>query len=183
MVLRLGAAWSKLPMGISRWNPRGDASSNYLPRLRGIWDDLRLTAGGSLTTLHSFDGTDGNFMINELVQDTRGNLYAQTLAGGISSCAGDIVGGGCGTIFSLEVGLGPFVETPPTSGKAGGEIRILGNDLTDATSVSFNGTAAAFTVVSSSEIETHIPTGATTGFVTVTTAAMLKSNVKFRVRQ
>jgi len=45
------------------------------------------------------------------------------------------------------------------------------------------GTAATFTVVSSSEITTNVPTGANTGTVDVTTAKgkKLKSNVAFRV--
>lgn len=46
-------------------------------------------------------------------------------------------GSGCGTIFSLSVGLGPFVETQTTSGKVGAAVKILGSDLTGATSVSF----------------------------------------------
>jgi uncharacterized protein (TIGR03437 family) len=59
---------------------------------------------------------------------------------------------------------------------------ILGTDLTGATSVTFNGTAAAFSVVSSSEITTTVPTGATTGTVQVTTSSgTLSSNVNFRV--
>jgi uncharacterized protein (TIGR03437 family) len=80
------------------------------------------------------------------------------------------------------VGLGPFVETLPNSGNAGAAVRILGTDLTDATSVTFNGTAAKFTIVSSSEIKTAVPTGATTGTLDVMTPkGMLKSNVVFRV--
>jgi uncharacterized protein (TIGR03437 family) len=60
---------------------------------------------------------------------------------------------------------------------------ILGTNLTGATSVSFNGTASSFTIVSSSEIATTVPTGATTGKVTVTTPnGTLSSNVVFRVR-
>jgi uncharacterized protein (TIGR03437 family) len=55
-------------------------------------------------------------------------------------------------------------------------------DLTGATSVTFNGTVAKFTVVSKSEIKTTVPTGATTGLVEVTTPkGTLKSNVVFRV--
>ena len=57
---------------------------------------------------------------------------------------------GDGTVFSLSVGLGPFVETQTTSGEVGAAVKILGTDLTGATSVSFNGTAATFTVVSPS---------------------------------
>ena len=43
-----------------------------------------------------------------------------------------------GTVFSLSVDLGPFVETLPAAGKAGATIKILGSNLTGATSVTFN---------------------------------------------
>ena len=60
--------------------------------------------------------------------------------------------------------------------------RSLGTDLTDAISVTFNGTTAKFTIVSSSEIKTAVPTGATTGTLDVMTPkGMLKSNAVFRV--
>src|SRR5215469_9691894 len=85
--------------------------------------------------------------------------------------------------FSLSVGLGPFVETVPSSGQVAAPVTILGTDLTGATSVRFNGKEAAFTVVSQSEITTTVPPEAHTGFVTVhTPSGTLKSNVKFRVR-
>ena len=141
---------------------------------------FRVTPGGTLTTLHHFNGT-GYFVIGTLLQATSGTFYGPAEFGGPSNpdCSGSY-----GTIFSLDVGLLPFIETLPTSGKVGEGIRILGKDLTGATSVSFNGRAALFNVVSPTEIETNIPEGATTGFVTVTTpAATLKSNGEFRVRQ
>ena len=59
-------------------------------------------------------------------------------------------GAGDGTVFSLSVGLGPFVEPQKTSGEVGAIIKILGTDLTGATRVTFNGTAAVFTVISAS---------------------------------
>jgi uncharacterized protein (TIGR03437 family) len=74
------------------------------------------------------------------------------------------------------------VETIPTSGKVKAAVTILGTDLTGATSVTFNGTAATFDVVSSSKITTTVPTGATTGTVEVKTpSGTLKSNVVFTV--
>jgi uncharacterized protein (TIGR03437 family) len=80
------------------------------------------------------------------------------------------------------MGLGPFAETLPTAGKVGESVMILGTNLRGTTAVSFDGAAATFTVVSSSEIKTTVPTGATTGTVTVTTpSGTLKSNVAFRV--
>jgi uncharacterized protein (TIGR03437 family) len=74
------------------------------------------------------------------------------------------------------------VKTLPHSGQVGAAIRILGTDLTGATSVSFNGTLAAFNVVSPTEITTTVPAGATTGKIQVTTpGGTLSSNVPFRV--
>jgi uncharacterized repeat protein (TIGR03803 family) len=87
-----------------------------------------------------------------LVQATNGDLYGTTSGGGAS---------GDGTVFSLSVGLGPFVETQTTSGKVGATVKILGSDLTGATSVSFNGPAATFAVVSRYFITATVPTGAT----------------------
>src|SRR5207245_1991737 len=90
---------------------------------------------------------------------------------------------GCGTVFSLDAGLGPFVEALPASGKVGAKVIILGTNLTGTTDVSFNGTPATFNVVSGSEIKTAVPTGATTGKITVITpGGTLSSNLDFRVR-
>lgn len=132
-----------------------------------------ITAAGTPTTLHSFDGTDGKTPEAGLVQATNGTFYGVTYDGGASNY---------GTIFSVAVGLHPFVETLPTSGTVGAHVKILGTNLTGATSVTFNGIASVFTVVSGSEITTTVPTGATTGTVEVTTSgSTLKSNKKFRV--
>jgi len=142
---------------------------------------FKITTGGTLTTLHSFDLSDGMAPSDGLVQDTDGNFYGITSAGGTSTTNCYRVG--CGTVFKLSMGLGPFVTTLPTSAKVGTVIKILGTNLTGATSVSFNGTAATFTVVSKTQIKTTVPSGATTGTVTVDTpSGILKSNVVFRVR-
>jgi len=146
---------------------------------------FQITPSGSLTTEHSFDGTDG--IVSEdfqpgpwLIQDTSGTFYGVTSEGGANyqtctSCNG--------TVFSLSMGLRPFVETLPVSGTVGSAVKILGNKLTGATSVTFNGVAAKFTVVSSTEITTTVPTGATTGEVKVVTSkgTTLTSNVVFTV--
>ena len=140
---------------------------------------FKITTSGTLTTLQTFATTDGTNPYAGLVQDTNGDLYGTTITNGDPSCAG---GAGCGTIFSLSVGSGPFVETRPASGRVGAAVKILGTGLTGSTSVAFNGTAATFTVVSSSEITTTVPTGATTGKVKVTTPRRtLTSNVNFRI--
>lgn len=134
---------------------------------------FRITLTGTLTTLHSFSGTDGSSPSGALVQGTDGNFYGTTTFGGPDHF---------GTVFRLSTGLAPFVETVPPYGKVGTAIRILGTNLTGASSVTFNGVAAAFTVVAASEITTTVPDGATTGTVRVTTpGGTLLSNVPFRV--
>ncbi|HXJ96262.1 MAG TPA: choice-of-anchor tandem repeat GloVer-containing protein [Terriglobia bacterium] len=135
---------------------------------------FRVTQDGRLTTLHSFDGTDGSLPLGGLFQATNGGFYGATDGGGTD---------GYGTVFALSVGLGPFVETLPTSGKVGTVVKILGTDLTEAASVSFNGTPAAFRLVSHSLMSAAVPDGATSGFVTVSVGnTTLKSNVQFQVR-
>jgi len=142
---------------------------------------FKISPSGTLTTLHSFDGTDGSGPTAGLAQDTNGKFYGTTFTGGTSSASCSAYGS-CGTVFSLSVGLSPFVETEPTSGKVGALVKILGTNLTGTTSVTFNGTSAAFTVVSRSEITTTVPSGATTGKVQVTVSGhTLTSNVNFRV--
>lgn len=131
---------------------------------------FKMSAAGELTTLHDFDGTDGAGPVM-LVEDTDGTFYGLTNAPPNK-----------GTVFRLSLSLKQFVETLPNSGKVGTEVTILGTNLTGTTGVTFNGTAAAFTLVSSSEIKTTVPTGATTGKVKVITPRRtLSSNVRFRV--
>jgi uncharacterized repeat protein (TIGR03803 family) len=128
---------------------------------------------GKQKTLHSFDSTDGAHPTGGLLQATNGDFYGATLGGGAD---------GDGTVFRLSMGLGPFVTTRPNSGKVGTKVIILGNKLKGTTSVTFNGTAAVFKIVSSTEITTTVPTGATTGKVQVKTpSGTLTSNVNFQV--
>ena len=143
-----------------------------------------ITPGGTPPTLF------GNFCAQSdcphypeegLAQDTNGVFYGTTAGGGADDKCPPVISQGCGTVFSFSVGPGPFVETRPTSGAVGSTVTILGTNLTGATSVTFNGVAAVFSVVSSSEITTTVPTGATSGTVEVVTSSTLSSNVPFRV--
>lgn len=136
---------------------------------------FRLTPGGVLTTLHNFDFTDGEYSVAALVQDTSGVFYGTAAQGANANT-------NAGTIFSVSVGLGPFVETQPTSGRVGSTVKILGTNLTGATSVTFNGTAATFKLQSNSLISATVPAGATTGPVHVIKPhGTVTSNVPFRV--
>jgi uncharacterized repeat protein (TIGR03803 family) len=133
--------------------------------------------GGALTTLYAFDSTNSFAPAATLLQATNGTFYGTTYAGGNSMCFD-----GCGTVFSLDVGLGPFVSFVHNPAKVGGPFGILGQGFTGTTSVSLNGTPASFTVVSDTFIRATVPAGATTGYVTVTTSSgTLTSNVPFHV--
>ena len=139
----------------------------------GVATVFKITPAGTLTTLHNFDLTDGWNIEAGLVQGTDGTFYGTTYEGGANEW---------GTVYNLSVGLGPFVETNPTSAAVRAVVTILGSNLTNTTSVTFNGTPAAFTVISSSEITATVPEGATTGNVTVETpSGTLSSNVNFQV--
>jgi uncharacterized repeat protein (TIGR03803 family) len=135
---------------------------------------FKLNNRGGITVIHRFDSTDGANPETALLQATDGNLYGTTINGGTN---------GVGTVFRISLGLAPFVRTVQEAGAVGASVIILGNNLTGSTSVTFNGTAAAFTAVSDTEITTTVPTGATTGPIQVVTASSgtLSSNAAFVV--
>jgi uncharacterized repeat protein (TIGR03803 family) len=112
-------------------------------------------------------------------QGTDGLLYGTTLYGGANADGGC---GGCGTIYTVANGPSPLVEPVPIAGPAGQNVLILGNNLTGSTSVTFNGVAADFTVESDTYIQATVPSGATTGTISVVTpSGTLNSNPQFVV--
>jgi uncharacterized repeat protein (TIGR03803 family) len=160
--------------GLERGTDGNFYGGTYFGGANNLGTVFSVTPQGVLTTLHSFDGADGEYPITSILQATNGTFYGTTAYGG---------GNSDGTIFSLTAGLGPFVRIDPGFGTVGTSVIILGNELMGATEVTFNGTPAEFTVISASEIKAVIPAGATTGFVTVTTPGnTLESNLPFLVR-
>lgn len=140
---------------------------------------FRITAAGTLITLHNFNGSDGVAPRGGLVQHTNGTLYGVTQQGGTGTqCTNN-----CGTVFSLNVGLGPFVSLLPTSGKVGSKIGILGQGFSSLSVVKFNGgQATTVTVTGTTFLLVTVPAGATDGYVTVTTGTTkLTSSQKFIV--
>ena len=59
---------------------------------------FKITPNGTLTTVHSFDGTDGASSWAGLVQATDGNFYGTTSTGGTYN---DYCRYGCGTVFKI----------------------------------------------------------------------------------
>jgi len=149
----------------------GSANSRHVGTI------FKITPRGAYTTLYTFcsqtNCADGASPGAPPVEGTDGNLYGTTYGGGTHNE---------GVVYSLSVGLAPFVETLPTSGTVGAAVTILGTNLTGASSLAFNGTPATFTVVSATEIITTVPAGATSGEVSVTTpGGSLSGNAPFRV--
>jgi uncharacterized repeat protein (TIGR03803 family) len=141
---------------------------------------FEITPAGSFSVLHTFNGTDGSFPDDTLFQHTNGLLYGDTAFGGTGTlCAG---GSDCGVLYNWGGSLPAFVSTVPFVGNVGHFVAILGQGFDSSTTVSFNGTPAAATVVSGTYLKTAVPAGATTGFVTVTTSTgTLTSNKQFVV--
>jgi uncharacterized repeat protein (TIGR03803 family) len=139
---------------------------------------FEITQGDKLITLHAFNGEDGANSYGGLFQGTNGGFYGATSYGGAFECGVNA----CGTVYKLDLDLGPFVAVVSAAGRIGQTGGILGQGFTGTTSVSLNGTPATYTVVSDTFIRATVPPGATTGFVTVTTpSGTLTSNVPFRV--
>lgn len=144
---------------------------------------FKITPEGTLTALYSFCSqtgcADGANPKATLLQATDGTFYGSTFLAGDATCPGGV---GCGTIFSLSVGLGPFVQANPGFGKVGQVVNILGNDLTGTSRVTFNGTTAEFEVISGTYLKAEVPSGAATGKIEVTTpSGTLASDVSFQV--
>ena len=77
---------------------------------------------------------DGCIPETALMQDTNGTFYGTFTHGGAHEK---------GTLYSMDMGLGPFITFVQPTGKAGGTAQILGQGLTGTTSVTFNGIAAS----------------------------------------
>jgi RNA polymerase sigma factor (sigma-70 family) len=73
------------------------------------------------------------------------------------------------TSFTVTTAAAAVTGISPTSGATGTTVQIGGSRLTGATAVRFNGAAAEFTIVSDGQITARVPSGATSGPVTVVT--------------
>jgi uncharacterized repeat protein (TIGR03803 family) len=146
----------------------------------GIAVLFQINASGNITSQYDFKagGSEGGAS-NALVQHTNGTLFGTGYEGGSRDCVS-----GCGTLYSLNAGLPPFVRFLPaqSAGSPGASIGLFGQGFSGASSVAFNGTSAKFVVASDTFLTAAVPDGATSGPITVSTSgSSLKSNVDFRV--
>ncbi|WP_188561064.1 FG-GAP-like repeat-containing protein [Hymenobacter frigidus] len=113
--------------------------------------------------------------------DGDGNLDVLTAN---NNNSGSGTGGGRGTVSVLLNQISNLrTALAPTTGTVGAVVMLRGTNLTGTSAVSFNGTpvpAADFSVVSPVMLRVLVPSGATTGPVTVTTPqGVLISNTRF----
>jgi uncharacterized repeat protein (TIGR03803 family) len=135
---------------------------------------FRISTSGQYNLLYSLPQSYAGSAYSGLVQHTSGLFYGMTEWGGPNYY---------GSLYSLDMGLGPFITFVRPTGKVGQAAEILGQGLTGTTSVSFNGIpAASFSVVSDTYMTAVVPSGVTTGVVVVTTpTGPLTSNISFRI--
>jgi uncharacterized repeat protein (TIGR03803 family) len=134
----------------------------------------KVSSAGVFKSIYVFRGNEGYDPFYGLFQGTNGSLYGTTAYGPSPCCYG--------MIYSVSDSIGQLVETVPVAGKVGQSVIILGNGLMGSSSVKFNGKAATFTVESDTEIKATVPSGATTGKVSVVTATgTLNSSPQFVV--
>jgi uncharacterized repeat protein (TIGR03803 family) len=136
---------------------------------------FRIAETGSFKKIYSFDYTHGANDETPAIQHTNGKIYGLTDAGGSN---------GAGVLFTLDIGVGPFVSLVPTSGKVGGKpVGILGQGFSSSSVVKFDGVqATSVKRTGTTFLSATVPPGALTGSVTVTTGSTtLTSNQQFRV--
>jgi uncharacterized repeat protein (TIGR03803 family) len=144
---------------------------------------FKITPKGAYSVLDKFDFTTGATPEITPFQHTSGVIYGDSQIGGtgdMSPCTAGL----CGVFYSWKsTSLPAFVSLLPYSGKVGKTVEFLGQGFVSGkTTVSFNGTTAKPTVVSSTYLTAAVPNGAKTGSVSVTTSGVtLTSNRIFRV--
>jgi len=138
-----------------------------------------ITEKGHFTAPASFNSVNGAHPTVTLMQKTNGIIYGDANQGGKTTNTGTFY-----EITGLKLEKTPFVSLVLDAGKVGSTVEILGQGFVKGkTTASFNRKqATTVNVVSATYMTAAVPTGATTGFVTVTTpTATLKSNRKFQV--
>jgi hypothetical protein len=129
----------------------------------------------------TFNGTpDPSFVVNSST-DITAHVPAGATTGTISvTTPGGTDTGGTFTVTPSPLTLSSYT---PTSGPVSASVDIQGTNFSGATSVTFNGTAdPGFVVNSPTDITAHVPAGATSGPIAVTTpAGTATSSSSFRV--
>ncbi len=140
---------------------------------------LAFTGATSVT----FNGTAASYAVNSDAEITAtvpssatSGPIAVTTAGGTATSS---------TSFEVTPPSAPTISSfTPTSGPVGTTVVISGTSFTGASSVTFNGTGAIYTVDSDTQITATVPSGATSGPIDVTTGGGIATSASsFTVTQ
>ncbi|MBV9865148.1 MAG: hypothetical protein JO316_07335, partial [Abitibacteriaceae bacterium] len=145
-------------------------------RISGITKFDQIQAGGTV----ALDGTLNVTEISGFIADAATSFPLITHPSGARSGVFADVEGAANIAYNPnDVSVsGVGQPAPPTisnfipaAGPVGTTVTINGTHFSGITAVTFNGTAATFTVVSPTQITTQVPAGASTGRIRVTNAA------------
>ena len=118
------------------------------------------TTGTGYTVLHNFGTVDGDTPFSTPFLHTNGTIYGTAFHGGSHTAYG--------TIYSMNVGLKPFVAPLVLhSAKENASVGLLGQGFNNATGVLFGTGAGTLTITSDTFATGKILTNATTGVITV----------------
>lgn len=166
-------------LGLVLLDTNGDGSPEFAFGFANGGSGIFSASGGSLTpiTPASFSGSFANGVQTLSVNKSDiGNPTQIGFAIGTSGDQGATVGDSApdsGT-WTYQVMIAPPVPTvasfAPAGGAVGATVDVQGTHFTGATGVTFNGTPdASFVVNSDTDITAHVPAGATSGPIAVTT--------------
>src|SRR5439155_273136 len=113
-----------------------------------------------------FNGTTASYSVTS---DTA--IQATVPTGATTGTLSVTTPGGTATSAGSFTVAPTITSFTPTSGPVGTSVTISGLNFAGTTAVTFNGTTASFTVMSATAIQATAPSGATTGPLSVTTAA------------
>jgi uncharacterized repeat protein (TIGR03803 family) len=127
---------------------------------------------GTVLQTFAFDGSNGHSPLSSVIQAADGSFVGTTELGGTVSGGSNEFADG--TVWTLDAGLptpAPAITLlNSTSGSVGSTVLINGNNFIGTTAVRFNGVSASFQVLNTQFVSATVPSGATTGPVTVTNA-------------
>lgn len=133
---------------------------------------------GSLVSVQNLTAYARDFTTSTNQNSFDGGTANTTNASGNSTsdkcCAGGSFSGGSAPgsleIFAVYTGspvLPASITFSPSNGAIGSSVTISGVNFTNATAVKFNGATASFSVTNDTTISATVPTGATTGTISV----------------
>jgi len=130
-------------------------------------------------TAAAFNGSAASFTVTSATA-----IQATVPAGATTGPLSVTTPGGTAASSASFIAAPTITSFTPTYGRVGASVMISGANFAGATAVTFNGSAASFTVISDTAIHATVPTGATMGPLSVTTlagTALSASNFTVRV--